>query len=188
MQAEFEYRAFMDSEPSELVKALGKEKGVDKETKDATDLYAVRQDSDVLVKIRHQTGKAKKRGPVGTQDSIDELVDERAFMPVTMNWLCESLEQSMPSQCKSLCSVDEVARFLEGLGLKTADVSKKITHYTKDGVEVEVAEVEIDGQKKYTVSVQGMDRDAVKKRVEKLGIDKLGTKMNWAQAVRAYAK
>jgi hypothetical protein len=186
----FEYRAFMDADPVDVRKKIDDQMPVDGLTKivqNEQDMYCVAGATEIAVRVRGSDVKMK--GPVkAVDDLVDEMSDERAYLPVNSDTIAAALGFKKEKDPKYLKTAEKLRVWMKEKGSKTSDVAKTMTKYTGKGVEIEVSQVVIDGDTKWTVCVASDDAKKVRAAVEFYGLKGLGKKMHYAEAVRQYGK
>jgi hypothetical protein len=187
---QYEYRAFMDADPTSVREALDnamKADGLAKKVQSETDTYCVGGATNIAVRIRGSDIKMK--GPVkAVDDLVDEMSDERTSIPVDRTVLVNALGIKADKHPKTLNSLDEIKDYMKQKGSKTSEVVKEMTKYEGPNLEVEVSSVVIDGSQKWTVCVASHDPKLVRDAVEKYSIKGVGTKMCYAEAVKQMGK
>lgn len=189
----YEYRAFMDADPTAVRTAVEgdmKASGLVKKVQQETDLYCVGGATDIAVRLRGTDIKMK--GPVqAVDDLVDEMSDERAYLPVEARVIAEALglkKDKFWKKSGTLKTQQDVEEYMKEKGSKTSTVEKEMTKYEGPKLELEVSAVKIDGAQKWTICVAGCDPKQVREAVEKYGIKGVGTKMHYAEAVKQFGK
>jgi hypothetical protein len=187
---QYEYRAFMDADPTKVREAVEesmKDEGLTKRVQKETDTYCVGGATNIAVRVRKD--EVKMKGPVkAVDDLVDEMYDGRATLPVDRKVIADALGLKADKHQKVLNNLDEVKEYMQKKGSKTSTVEKDMTKYEGANVEIEVSKVKIDGTEKYTICVAGWDPKKVREAVEKYGIKGLGQKMCYAEAVKQFGQ
>lgn len=188
---QYECRVFMDSDPAavrEAVENSMKDEGLSKTLQKETDTYCVGGATDIAVRVRGN--QVKMKGPVkAVDDLVDEMSDERAYLPVNRSVIADALGLPADKKDKSLPDLEAVKKYMKKKGSKTSTVEKDMTKYESSKLELEVSEVKIDGAQKWTICLASSDPKKVREAAEKYGIKDMvdkgeAVKLCYAEAVK----
>lgn len=183
---QYEYRAFMDADPTAVRSALDSSMSADglvKKVQQEKDLYCVAGATDIAVRLRGT--EVKMKGPIkAVDDLVDEMYDARTSLPVDSNQLADELGLPADKKPQMLKREADITAYMKRKGAKTSTVEKDMVKYEGQDLEVEVSGVKIDGSQAYTICVASSDPAKIRAAIEKYGIKGLGTKMHYAEAVK----
>jgi hypothetical protein len=191
-----EYRGFMANHPKQVLDELDAARKLGQfqmDEKNVIDLYCVAPGTDVVIKLRGDKMKAK--GPVkAIDDLVDEIKDERWFLPVESAFVADALgiPNDKPVKIRDAAALKA---YLAGTPVQTSDVEKAMRQYTTPMVEVEFSHAKFDSKiGVYTLCVSADSPHTIRSVIQHTpAIDTLiksGAimKMNYTQAVRYFGK
>ena len=181
-QWKYQSRVFTEKDPADLKQRLSDSKLCSR-TQDRTPTYLVGQ-SDHYVKVIN--GQIKIKGPLRQVDPvIHELRDDRYCFPVEQRVIASALgfDDTSKSPLKDLDALTGYGHRNKAVVTNVPTQSKK---FENSDLEIEVSQVDILGDKMFTVAVASQSPDKIHEALDKYGILKLpeAVMMEYAERIK----